>query len=543
MMTIPSSSSVSGVGVVVVVVAVVVPVLFLQQLQVLPNFINNVEAFPASSSSSSSSKWHSIHQELQIDERRKGNTDAGRGRGGGGVVVIDSVFDPSTPDFSTTRPTLFRERHGWCPYSERVWLTLELLGVEYDTIKIDNTGHGPRPSYFKGGQQTPQIRWPSTGKQQGESMDLVKELDTKYGNGRLYRRHGNHGHNTNTNDVQECIDAFRSIFPSRARPSSRAAFLFQSNGEPLFKSVFEETLQKTEELLRRRSRQADGPFFCGTEISAADIAWAPFLERYRYQLPCLHGHDQLDPYDAGRYPNLVRWYDAMDCRFTTTAGISTTSATATDDAAPLPVVYPCVVKGDASSWRKVLTMAGYGNAGNVPTAISSHMDEIVRSGIEVDQARTVIDFDVWTTYKESSRRRVVANTPHEEAASIIVENRQKIVDDIMKQQQQQQRQQSRSKYAPYLEALSSLSSRDELDDLLLQLAILLKDTGRRRLKEPPPPSSSGDDDNISSKISPEIIDLASFLDERMCVPRDMGCMPASSIKLIASRAYTHTQNV
>ena len=63
-------------------------------------------------------------------------------------------------------------------------------------------------------------------------MDLVKELDERYNDGQLYQ----------PANVEDCINAFRSIFP-RARPSSRAAFLFQYNGEPLWRSTFEETLQ------------------------------------------------------------------------------------------------------------------------------------------------------------------------------------------------------------------------------------------------------------------------------------------------------------
>jgi hypothetical protein len=43
---------------------------------------------------------------------------------------IDSVLNPATPDFSKDHPTLFRERHGWCPYSEHVWLALELARVD-----------------------------------------------------------------------------------------------------------------------------------------------------------------------------------------------------------------------------------------------------------------------------------------------------------------------------------------------------------------------------------------------------------------------------
>ena len=71
-------------------------------------------------------------------------------------------------------PVLDRERNGWCPYSERVWLTLELKSIEFATVLIDNTGPGPRPPGYSG--STPQMRWPGTQRPQGESLDLMKEL-------------------------------------------------------------------------------------------------------------------------------------------------------------------------------------------------------------------------------------------------------------------------------------------------------------------------------------------------------------------------------
>ena len=132
------------------------------------------------------------------------------------------------------------------------------------------------------------------------------------------------------------------------RPSSRAAYLFQYNGEPIWKSTFEETLHKANDKLFH----GDGPFMAGKSTpTAADIAYAPFLERCRYQLPCLH--HGLDPTDASnKYPALSKWYHAMD---------------------QIPV-YACRINGDASSWCKVLTMAGLGNAG-VPPAIQQNMQE------------------------------------------------------------------------------------------------------------------------------------------------------------------------
>jgi hypothetical protein len=60
-------------------------------------------------------------------------------------IAADGRSFSSDPNLSDgTRPTLYRERHGWCPYSERVWLAIEAKGIEYDTIYIDNIYGRPR---------------------------------------------------------------------------------------------------------------------------------------------------------------------------------------------------------------------------------------------------------------------------------------------------------------------------------------------------------------------------------------------------------------
>ena len=378
-------------------------------------------------------------------------------------VSIDSVLHPETPTFSTERPTLFRERHGWCPYSERVWLTLEALNVDYDTIRIDNTGGG-RPSYYGGGQ-TPQLKWPD-GKTQGESYDLVQALDATYGNNLLQCDA------TSNKQVNDCVNQFRTIFP-RARPSSRAAYLFQYNGEPLGRSTFETTLQQTDALLG----QTKGPFFCGDHITGADIAWAPFLERYRYQLPCLH--DGLEPDDPATYPHLAAWYTALESQ--------------------LPA-YACRVKGDASSWRKVLTMAGFGNAG-LPPNLQQNMQ--ARMHMEATTAALCVRQDLWDEYATS--RPYVASTPSAEAALIMTRNRERILADLYKQ---------KAKGLP--------TSESESDSILRELVAVLAQT---------PPSKDYDIDGLNN--SNGVGKLASFLDERMCVPRDMGAMSAACIKDLA----------
>ena len=60
-------------------------------------------------------------------------------------IAIDGRSFSSDPNLSDgKKPTLYRERHGWCPYSERVWLALEAKGVDYDTIFIDNIYGRPK---------------------------------------------------------------------------------------------------------------------------------------------------------------------------------------------------------------------------------------------------------------------------------------------------------------------------------------------------------------------------------------------------------------
>lgn len=406
------------------------------------------------------SSWSDLEQTLEIQSVKK-------------PVSLDSALDTSTPNFSTERPTFFRERHGWCPYSERVWLALELAGsnthkvVKYDTVRIDNTGHGPRPSYYGG--QTPQMRWPE-GRTQGESMDLVEEIDERYANGSLL---------SSDPDIQDCIRQFSNIFP-RARPSSRAAYLFQYNGEPIWKSTFEETLQKANDKLFDKK---GGPFMAGQSApTAADIAYAPFLERYRYQLPCLH--PGLNPADASKYPQLSQWYDAMD---------------------QIPV-YACRIKGDASSWRKVLTMAGFGNAG-VPPSIQQNMQERVLW--EETQAKDCIDQQLWEKYRQqlgSSDYYTISKSPYWEVATIITQNKAAIVKDAQK--------------------------RMKVDEEVLDAALSGLVTRLVEYKEGQasfPIYLEGEDMSVTEQVAK----IAAYLDERMCVPRDMGAMSASVLKTVA----------
>ena len=392
---------------------------------------------------------------------------------------VDTALDAARPSYSSSLPSLHRERHGWCPYSERVWLALEHCDVDHDSYRIDNTGPGRKPSWWSG--STPQMVWPD-GRRQGESMDLVKEVDERYGGGRLYPA-------SLGGRVDEAADAFRRTFPSGSRPSSRAAFLFGWSGDPLSRSEFERVLEDADGLLS----DGAGPYLCGDSLTAADVAWAPFLERYAAQLPCLH--DGLDPRDGSRYPSLARWYGAMD---------------------RVPA-YACRVKGNASSWRKVLTMAGYGNAGSVPALVSERMDRLgADEGRDQTDEEKAEEQRLWDVYRAA--RPHLARTPAAEAARVLLSNREAIVTDTLKR-------------SSALEGTGVPTDRDGLDGAMRALATALACDGAGGERYGELAASAKEAEEVEGVFA-----LARFLDERMCVPRDMGSMSAAAIKRLAARA-------
>ena len=82
--------------------------------------------------------------------------------------------------------------------------------------------------------------------------------------------------------------------------------------------------------------------------------------------------------------------------------------------------YACRVKGNPSSWRKVLTMAGYGNGG----VLSDVMDRRDDLGNEESWPQTERerkrDQGLWDEYRAT--RPYLANTPSAEAGRVLLGN-------------------------------------------------------------------------------------------------------------------------
>jgi glutathione S-transferase len=286
---------------------------------------------------------------------------------------------------------LYRDEQGLCPYSQQVWLALEIKGIDYVTVLIsgETTTHSTTTT-----TTTPRLQWPD-GTVQTESLDILQRIQDSFPDTApdLYRRISKAVDNVRCNIVR-----FKGVFPRNTMASLQAPYLFRENGVLVPVQDHMVTLEEIDEVLEEYD---DGPFLCGSFVSAADIVWAPFLERYAAQLPLLHGGDALVPRSKA-YVALLEWYDAME---------------------ELVPCYACRVAGDRATWTKVLTQAIHG--GHVPP-----VDVLLPpSGNLIPTNRKKLNAQsIWKQYIE--QRPWMAQTPEEELVAFIVRNCDSIGIDV-----------------------------------------------------------------------------------------------------------------
>ena len=405
--------------------------------------------------------------------------------------VVDTALrlsdpPPSIPDGYAV---LFRDRNGWCPYSERAWCGLAAAEVPFVEVLVDNQSR--KPSWYSSmgsGGSTPCVRWPD-GQGQGESLDILRAIDDRCDvpPGRAIY---NYAPGKTTSEAR-FVGSPGSLFPRGCRPSSRCAFLYDARGEPLSRDVFEASLDAVDAVL---AEDTSTPFFDaaatvdatadadadGFRPSVADFAWAPFLERYATQVSAFH--PETNPRDADRWQHLAAWYDAMD---------------------DVPW-YTCRVAGDPSSWAKVLAVAGYGNSGDVrdyvpPAAASYPSWAAPWGGAAAADKRE----NLWRRYAASFGAGPESPSPTLGAhvAGILAANRKGLVRDFLGRG-------GGGAAAGVTEA--------EADAALLRCASVVMEGAS--------PGDTGDAGDDAAAA------VARYLGERLCVPRDMGAVPAAHMR-------------
>ncbi|XP_048139953.1 glutathione S-transferase L3-like isoform X2 [Rhodamnia argentea] len=198
--------------------------------------------------------------------------------------ALTSTSDPPPIFDGTTRLYISYT----CPFAQRVWITRNCKGLQ-DQIKLVPIDLQNRPAWYKE-KVYPANKVPAlehNNKVLGESLDLIKYLEANFGGPSLLPE------DPAKKEFAEELFSYTDTF-SKSVVSS-----FKGEGDDQAAGAFdfiEKALSKFE----------DGPFFLG-QFSLVDIAYAPFIERFRPYLQEVKGIDIT----VGR-PKLATWIEEMN---------------------------------------------------------------------------------------------------------------------------------------------------------------------------------------------------------------------------------------
>ena len=299
--------------------------------------------------------------------------------------ILPPIYSSTSevPDNYAGVPILFRDKDGLSPNAQRIWLALELKDVEYVTVLVDEQG-----------DENVKLQWPD-GSIQTDVKQVLESIEANNNDREpeLYKRIS-----LAVDNVRDNMMRLDPVMPRNTEPSLYAPYIFRDGGLTSRDSHMV-SLEEVDEILEEYD---DGPYFCGDFISAADIFWAPILERYVAQLPLTQDGDMLEPRYGGRYEAIEDWFKAMES---------------------IPC-YACRIGGDSVTWENVFKEAFDQNLVNtdaIPELLPSRGKRVLQNR-KSKRADTL-----WKKYQE--KRPYLARTPTEECAVYILRNRDQIMVD------------------------------------------------------------------------------------------------------------------
>jgi len=185
--------------------------------------------------------------------------------------------------------TLYRDRHSWCPYCQKIWLWLEFKRIPYRVKKINMFCYGQKESWFlekvRSGK-LPAIEF--KGRVITESDDIIAFLENAFG------ALGSFITSTNLIKIRELE---REIFRSWCNWLCRESLNFIDNS--FRKKRFKESISKLDEILSRSKSGCIDPTVSNTgdiEPGVGDIIFIPYMERMNASLIYYKGFNLRSKY-------------------------------------------------------------------------------------------------------------------------------------------------------------------------------------------------------------------------------------------------------
>jgi len=185
--------------------------------------------------------------------------------------------------------TLYRDRHSWCPYCQKIWLWLEFKKIPYRVKKINMFCYGQKESWFlekvRSGK-LPAIEF--KGQVITESDDIIASLENEF---------GALGSFITSSNLIKIRELEREIFRSWCNWLCRENFNFIDNS--FRKKRFKESISKLDEILSRSKSGFVDPSVSNTgdiEPGVGDIIFIPYMERMNASLTYYKGFNLRSNY-------------------------------------------------------------------------------------------------------------------------------------------------------------------------------------------------------------------------------------------------------
>lgn len=206
------------------------------------------------------------------------------------LPVLDSTSSPPNLFDGTTRLYISLI----CPYAQRAWSARNVKGL--DTIELVAISLVDKPKWYLE-KVYPAGKVPAlehNGKVTGESLDLLEYIDQNFEGPSIFPQGA--GKKDAAKDLLKFSDeVVKQMFTAFRNKEAKTAYA-EEHIAPVLDHL-ETALGKFED---------EGPYFLG-QLSAVDLAYAPFFERFELLAPDLLNYDIY-----GGRPRLAKWFKVMN---------------------------------------------------------------------------------------------------------------------------------------------------------------------------------------------------------------------------------------
>ena len=185
--------------------------------------------------------------------------------------------------------TLYRDRHSWCPYCQKIWLWLEYKRIPYRVKKINMFCYGQKESWFLDKVRSgklPAIEF--KGQVITESDYIIAFLENEF---------GALGSLITSSQLIKIRELEREIFRSWCNWLCRESFNLIDNS--FRKKRFQESISKLDKILSRSKSGFIDPLVSNTgeiEPGVGDIIFIPYMERMNASLNYYKGFNLRSNY-------------------------------------------------------------------------------------------------------------------------------------------------------------------------------------------------------------------------------------------------------